>query len=93
MAGAGEKDFEVDPRRDAAALVEMARGQRLRPQIQRYPGLDHLFKPEAGISTPARYLDPEGPRAVDPGFLADLTRWLAATLDPPKQPKRPARAR
>jgi dienelactone hydrolase len=89
----GEKDFEVDPRRDAAALVEMARGQRLRPQLQRYPGLDHLFKPEAGSSTPARYLDPEGPRAVDPGFLADLTRWLAATLDPPKQPKRPARPR
>lgn len=86
----GDRDFEVDPERDPAALVALARRHKKKLQVRRYPGLDHLFKPEAGTSAPARYLDPDGPRVVDPAFLADLARWLDGALAPPRAPK-PAR--
>jgi len=73
----GSRDFEVDPERDPATLQALARKHRRSVSVRRYPGLDHLFKLETGTSSPARYLDPDGPREVDPAFLGDLTQWLA----------------
>ncbi|MEZ4384556.1 MAG: hypothetical protein R3A79_24725 [Nannocystaceae bacterium] len=72
----GERDFEVDPDRDPTTLQNYARKHRKRAKLRRFPGLDHLFKHEPAASTPARYLDPDGPRAVDPGFLEALTTWM-----------------
>ncbi|MCB9702852.1 MAG: hypothetical protein H6711_13230 [Myxococcales bacterium] len=84
----GTSDFEVDPERDPAALQALARRSSKKPTIRRYPGLDHLFKPETGESSPGRYLDPEGPRAVDPAFLHDLAAWLERALAPKRGGKR-----
>jgi len=75
----GGKDFEVDPQVDAAALeaAGRARGKGKSVVLQRYEQLDHLFKPEPGRSTPARYR--EAGRSVDPKFVADLSAWAVAT--------------
>lgn len=70
----GEKDFEVDPDKDAAALARLARKHKKKITVMLYPQLDHLFKAEPGTSAPARYLAPG--REVDPKFLADLSTWL-----------------
>lgn len=71
----GDKDFEVDPNRDAEALLEAARARgKGRPaELRRYEGLDHLFKPEPGRSSPSRYREPG--RSVDPKLLEDLSAW------------------
>lgn len=69
----GGKDFEVDPKKDVAALLRAARKAKLEPTVHRYPDLDHLFKPEPGESGPARYLVPN--RHVDARFLEHLTSW------------------
>jgi len=76
----GQQDFEVDPDRDATALAKLARKHRKSHVVQRYPQLDHLFKPETDASSPARYLEPG--RSVDPKFLADLRTWLLSQLKP-----------
>ncbi len=73
----GSRDFEVDPERDPATLQALARKHRRSVSVRRYPGLDHLFKLETGNSSPTRYLDPDGPREVDPAFLSDLAGWLS----------------
>jgi len=72
----GSRDFEVDPERDPATLQALARKHRRPVSVHRYPGLDHLFKLEPKTSSPARYLDPDGPRSVDPAMLSDLREWL-----------------
>src|SRR5690606_31108782 len=77
------KDFEVDPEVDLEALVTAARDAKRPYQVARYPELDHLFKPEPGESSPARYLEPG--REVDPGFLADLVKWARETTAPPRK--------
>ena len=74
----GEQDFEVDPDKDTTALAKLARKHKKSHVVQRYRDLDHLFKPETGTSSPARYLEPG--RAVDPKFLVDLRTWLAGQL-------------
>lgn len=74
----GGKDFEVDPARDPMALIKLAKKHNKKHTVQQYPGLDHLFKPETGDSTPARYLVPD--RHVDTKFLGDLTTWLTGQL-------------
>ena len=76
----GEKDFEVDPDKDANALARLARKHKKKPTVQLYPQLDHLFKVETETSAPARYLAPGRP--VDRKFLADLTTWLLGQLGP-----------
>ena len=76
--GQGERDFEVDPDRDATALAKLARKHKKTHVVQLYPQLDHLFKPETGTGSPARYLEPG--RNVDPTFLADLRTWLLGQL-------------
>lgn len=72
----GDKDFEVDPKADPSALqaARRAQGRSKSTVVRHYEGLDHLFKPEPGRSTPARYREPG--RAVDPTFLSDLTTWV-----------------
>jgi pimeloyl-ACP methyl ester carboxylesterase len=67
-----DKDFEVDPHADLAALVAAAKRGKKRHEVARYADLDHLFKPEPGASSPARYLED---RRVDARFLADLVAW------------------
>lgn len=82
----GDRDFEVDPVADAEALARAgrARGKGKPVVLKRYEGLDHLFKPELGRSTPSRYR--EAGRAVNPAFLDDLTAWaVATTREEPKK--------
>ncbi len=73
LVAQGGKDFEVDPGKDAIALRRAAKAAKLRVELRRYPGLDHLFKPEPGESRPSRYLEPG--RRVDATFIADLVTW------------------
>lgn len=80
----GGKDFEVDPNADPAELQKLAKRFRRKAEVRTYPNLDHLFKPEPGESTPARYLDAS--RAVDPAFLGDLTTWLTGQVRAPAAP-------
>ncbi len=68
----GEKDFEVDPAKDLAALSASARKYKREFEVAKFPGLDHLFKVEPGESTHTSYLEP---RPVDPEFLAKLVEW------------------
>jgi alpha-beta hydrolase superfamily lysophospholipase len=84
LVAQGGKDFEVDPVADARALHDAAaaRGKGRPAELRRYEGLDHLFRPELGRSTPARYREPG--RAVDPTFLADLTAWAVQVTKPRK---------
>jgi len=76
----GEKDFEVDADKDSAALARIARKHKKPHSVQLYPELDHLFKREPGVSSPARYLSPGRP--VDRKFLADLAKFLITQLKP-----------
>lgn len=80
----GGKDFEVDPARDPAELVKLARRYKRRADLKLFHDLDHLFKREAGDSTPSRYLDPG--RAVDPAFLGELSTWLLGQVKSPAAP-------
>lgn len=84
----GGKDFEIDPAKDATALLKAARarGTKARAELSTYEDLDHLFKTEPGRSSPARYREPG--RAVDPSFIADLVAWAQATTAAPASPKR-----
>lgn len=75
----GGKDFEVDPTKDVAALLGSARKHKRSVEVAEYPSLDHLFKPEGGMSNQASYLEP---RAVDSAFLADLAAWAKKTTSP-----------
>ncbi|MFV8750317.1 alpha/beta hydrolase family protein [Nannocystaceae bacterium ST9] len=75
----GDKDFEVDPIKDLAALKSSARKHKRSFEVAEYPGLDHLFKPEGGNSNQASYLEI---RAVDPTFLAALVGWVSKIAKP-----------
>ncbi|MBC8070416.1 MAG: alpha/beta fold hydrolase, partial [Deltaproteobacteria bacterium] len=68
----GGKDFEVDPTADPEALQRAAKRAKVKHELRRYPGLDHLFKPEPQTSSPDRYMVD---RRVDPSFIADLVAW------------------
>lgn len=81
----GDKDFEVDPSRDPAELVKLAKRHKRRAEMKLFRDLDHLFKREPGDSTPARYLDMS--RAVDPAFLGELSAWLMGQVKPPAAPR------
>ncbi len=87
----GGKDFEVDPQADATALeaAGRSRGKNKPVVLQRYDQLDHLFKPEPGRSTPARYRD--ATRRVDPKFIEDLGAWAVATTRRRKSRRRSGR--
>jgi pimeloyl-ACP methyl ester carboxylesterase len=70
----GDKDFEVDPKRDVKGLQQGAKKGRVRLEVKRFETLDHLFMVEPERSVPARYL--ESGRVVDGAFLGALTTWL-----------------
>ena len=70
----GDKDFEVDPEKDAGELARLSKRHKRRAELKLYRDLDHLFKREPGESSPARYLDAS--RRVDPAFLGELQAWL-----------------
>ncbi len=76
----GDKDFQVHPVRDfelvALALREGKSGKA--SKAERRPGLDHLFKPEAGESHAGHYRDLS--RHVDPAVVQDIATWLGAVL-------------
>lgn len=72
LVAQGGKDFEVDPVADAGAL-ERAGKRRGKLSVRRYPELDHLFKPEPGLSSPERYLIE---RRVDTTFITDVIAWV-----------------
>lgn len=84
----GDKDFEVDPQRDSAALLAAAkaRGKKSPASLSHYPMLDHLFKVEPERSSPARYREPG--RGVDEQFIADLSAWVVKTVKPTSAKKR-----
>lgn len=75
----GGKDFEVDPEADLGALISAAKRLRVKHRVARYPELDHLLKPEPGVSKPERYRED---RRVDPKFLADLVAWARNVTAP-----------
>lgn len=91
----GDRDFEVDPLRDPAELVALARRHRRRADLRVFHDLDHLFKPETEDSRPSRYLEPGRP--VDPEFLRELSTWLSSQVKGPAakpgSPGAPRRAR
>ncbi|WP_181198452.1 alpha/beta hydrolase family protein [Enhygromyxa salina] len=74
LALQGAKDFQVSPERDF---------ERIRAHVERHgadgsaaellPELDHLFKPEPGVSTPGHYADLR--RHVDAALLERVTSW------------------
>lgn len=74
----GDKDFEVDPQRDPAALLRHVRRGRKKATFKRYPTLDHLYMPEDQLSSPERYLVTG--RHVDASFMDELAEWLAGAL-------------
>lgn len=76
----GGKDFEVDPRKDVAALLKAAKAAKKKYRVARYPELDHLFKFEPGSSSPERYLQEERP--VDGVFIKDLINWAKSVTKP-----------
>jgi len=90
----GGKDFEVDPSVDPQVLLTASRkrGKGRAAILKRYEALDHLFKPEPGRSHPGRYREPG--RAVDSGFLDDLTAWAVdvTTLESGKAKRRGSRS-
>jgi pimeloyl-ACP methyl ester carboxylesterase len=78
LALQGEADFQVSPERDFGPIAALL-GERDACEARRLPGLDHLFKPETGRSTPGHYSDLD--RQVDPELLALLVAWSAAAVE------------
>jgi len=70
----GDKDFQVTAEKDAEPLREAAARAGRDVTLVRLPGLDHMFKPVAGESSPATYY--ERGRHVDADMLAQLAAWL-----------------
>lgn len=82
----GDKDFEIDPVADVRALERGAKSRGANFEVRRYPGLDHLFKPEAGTSSPERYLVD---RRVDSQFITDVIAWARRVTSASTKPRRP----
>ncbi|MFV8749548.1 alpha/beta hydrolase family protein [Nannocystaceae bacterium ST9] len=74
LALQGEKDFQVSPERDFGPIAELL-AKRRSCDSQLIAGVDHLFKPEPGVSTPGHYSDLE--RRVAPEVIARIVEWLA----------------
>ncbi|MBK8719276.1 MAG: dienelactone hydrolase family protein [Deltaproteobacteria bacterium] len=81
----GDKDFEIDPVADVRALERAAKARGASLEVRRYPGLDHLFKPEPGASSPERYMVD---RRVDDAFITDLLAWARRVTSPSPKPRR-----
>jgi pimeloyl-ACP methyl ester carboxylesterase len=79
LALQGEKDFQVHPERDFGPVAELL-GKRKSCEARLIPGVDHLFKPEPGISTPGHYSDLE--RKVSPDVIATIVEWATTRPRP-----------
>ncbi|MFO7562936.1 MAG: alpha/beta hydrolase, partial [Enhygromyxa sp.] len=80
LALQGGKDFQVSPERDfepIRALIEQrgARGSA----AELFAELDHLFKPEPGVSTPGHYADLR--RRVDPAAIERVVGWATQVCE------------
>jgi hypothetical protein len=75
LALQGEKDFQVHPERDFGPVAELL-GRRKSCEARKIAGVDHLFKPEPGTSTPGHYSDLE--RRVSPEVIAVIVEWLTS---------------
>ena len=78
LALQGGKDFQTDPQLDfgpvAAAAAKGAKGSA----SQLFPGVDLLFKPEPGRSTPGHYEDLT--RRVSPEVSDAVVRWASTRV-------------
>jgi pimeloyl-ACP methyl ester carboxylesterase len=79
LALQGEKDFQVHPERDFGPVAELL-GKRKSCEARLIAGVDHLFKPESGVSTPGHYSDLE--RKVSPEVIGVIVEWLMAKSTP-----------
>jgi pimeloyl-ACP methyl ester carboxylesterase len=73
LALQGEKDFQVSAERDFGPVAELL-GKRKSCEARLIAGVDHLFKPEPGVSTPGHYSDLE--RRVSAEVIAAIVEWL-----------------
>ncbi|HVI01658.1 MAG TPA: alpha/beta hydrolase [Enhygromyxa sp.] len=74
LALQGGKDFQVSPERDFGpiqAYIERKAAKGSAAEL--FAELDHLFKPELGVSTPGHYADLR--RRVDPAFIERVVTW------------------
>ena len=79
LALQGAKDFQVSPERDfgpVEALIEAHPAEASAAEL--LPDLDHLFKPEPGVSTPGHYADLR--RRVDPRVVARIVEWATGLV-------------
>lgn len=77
LAVQGGKDFQVSPERDFALIREWIERQAAKgSEAELFPGLDHLLKPEPGVSTPGHYADLR--RRVDPALIDRVREWALA---------------
>ena len=77
----GGKDYQVLAEKDARPLYQKAKSCGVDATLKIYPGLDHLFEPVEGKSTPKKYLKPG--RKIPPQVKADIVRWLKEKLSSP----------
>ncbi len=68
----GEKDLQVVPGQNRPEMEKALKGNR-NAVIRTLPGLNHLFQP-ARTGAVSEYGEIE--TTLEPGFLADLTRWI-----------------
>jgi pimeloyl-ACP methyl ester carboxylesterase len=79
LALQGNKDFQVSPIRDFEPIrAQLEQHGTKGSAAELLPEIDHLFKPEAGISTPGHYADLR--RRVDPAVLERVTSWSLAII-------------
>lgn len=78
LALQGEKDFQVSPERDFGVIAELLE-KRDSCESRLIAGVDHLFKPEAGVSTPGHYSDLE--RRVDGGVIQVIVDWALRRVE------------
>lgn len=79
LALQGGKDFQVSQVRDFEPIREHVERRGAKGSaVELFPELDHLFKPEPGVSTPGHYADLR--RHVDPAVLERVTSWALAIV-------------
>ena len=71
-AAHGDRDFEFDAEIETKELERIAKEGKRKLEVQRFGGLDHLFKPGKPSADMAAYLEE---RAVDGAFLEALVAW------------------
>lgn len=79
LAVQGGKDFQVSPARDFGPIRELVESRAAAgSEAILFADLDHLFKPEPGLSTPGHYADLR--RHLDAELIATIVTWLGSGL-------------